>query len=221
MRMATTADAATATIAPIDAGNALVVWDTEGGTEEWLPHPAPELRAGRRLAVVEAFGARHIDVACATPASFCTTSYAVARAMGLRFLALEPGTPLRLVRASARALALAAQPELAVSWLAPPAAPATVPAAATAHSPLPDHAVRAVMNRLKRLEGQARGVQRLVEERRGYDEILPQLAAMRAALGAIGLTLLSEQLAAGLATADEPAGAQRVEAAKRAFLRLG
>ncbi len=218
MRMATTADAATATITPIDAGNALVVWDTEGGTEEWLPHPAPELRAGRRLAVVEAFGARHIDVACATPASFCTTSYGFARAMGLRFLALEPGTPLRLVRESARALALAAQPELAVSWLA---APATVPATATAHSPLPDHAVRAVMNRLKRLEGQARGVQRLVEEQRGYDEILPQLAAMRAALGAIGLTLLSEQLAAGLATADEPAGAQRVEAAKRAFLRLG
>jgi DNA-binding FrmR family transcriptional regulator len=221
MLLATMADAATATIAPLDAGDALVVWDTEGGTEEWLPHPAPALRAGRRLAVVEEFSTRHIDVACATPASFCTTSYGLARALGLRFLALEAGTPVRLVREAARALAAAAQPELAVSWLAAPAAPPVQSAAATGYPPLPDHATRAVLNRLKRVEGQSRGLQRLVEERRGYDEILPQLAAMRAALEAIGLALLSEQLAACLATADEPAGAQRVEAAKRAFLRLG
>lgn len=221
MQLATTAFSATGAIAPLDTGDALVVWDLDGETEAWLPHPGADLPAGRRLAVVEDLLARRVDVICATPASFCTTSYAVAQAMGLRFLPLEAGTPLHLLRTSLRALTAAARPDLAVSWLTAPARTPAPPPATDAVPALPAHTTRAVINRLKRLEGQSRGVQRLIEERRGYDEILPQVAAMRAALDAVGLTLLSEQLAACLATADEPEGARRVEAAKRAFLRLG
>jgi len=220
MLLATTVFSEAATLAPLDAGDALVVWDSATGTEEWLPHPALGLSAGRRLAVVDDLSARHVAVVCAIPASFCTTSYAVAQALGLRFLPLEAGTPLPLLRAALPALAAAASPELALAWLTAPARTPAPPPTADTVADLPAHTTHAVLNRLKRLEGQSRGLQRLVEEQRGYDEILPQLAAMRAALDAIGLTLLSERLAACLANADEPAGARRLEDAKRSFLRL-
>ena len=220
MLLATIAFSEAATIAPLDSGDSLVVWDTVAGTEEWLPHPAANLTVGRRLAVVDEMSAHRVDVACATPASFCTTSYAIAQALGLQFLPLETGTPLPLLRAALPALAAAARPDLAVSWLTAPARVPTPPATAEGIGALSPHTTRAVLNRLKRLEGQSRGVQRLIEERRGYDEILPQLAAMRSALEAIGLTLLAERLADCLATGDSPEGARRVEEAKRAFLKL-
>lgn len=46
--------------------------------------------------------------------------------------------------------------------------------------------------RLKRIEGQARGIQRMLEEERDCQEILNQIAAMRAATHAIGMQLLEE-----------------------------
>jgi CsoR family transcriptional regulator, copper-sensing transcriptional repressor len=39
-----------------------------------------------------------------------------------------------------------------------------------------------VIQRLKRIEGQVRGIQRMVEEKRGCDEIITQVMAARAAL---------------------------------------
>lgn len=219
MLVATIAFSEAATIAPLDSGDSFVVWDTVAGTEEWLPHPAANLTVGRRLAVVDEMSAHRVDVACATPASFCTTSYAVAQALGLQFLPLETGTRLPLLRAALPALA-AARPDLAVSWLTAPARVPTPPATADGIGALSPPTTRAVLNRLKRLEGQSSGVQRLIEERHGYDEILPQLAAMRSALEAIGLTLLAERLADCLAAGDSPEGSRRVEEAKRAFLKL-
>jgi DNA-binding FrmR family transcriptional regulator len=44
--------------------------------------------------------------------------------------------------------------------------------------------------RLRRIEGQARGVQRMVEEGRDCGEIVSQLASMRAAIYGAGLFLL-------------------------------
>jgi DNA-binding FrmR family transcriptional regulator len=44
--------------------------------------------------------------------------------------------------------------------------------------------------RLRRIEGQARGVQRMVEEGRDCGEIVSQLASMRAAIYSAGLFLL-------------------------------
>lgn len=46
--------------------------------------------------------------------------------------------------------------------------------------------------RLKRIEGQARGIQRMLEEERDCQEVLNQIAAMRAATHAIGMQLLEE-----------------------------
>lgn len=47
-----------------------------------------------------------------------------------------------------------------------------------------------LLNRLKRVEGQVRGISRMVEEDKYCVDILNQVAAARAALGKIGLMLL-------------------------------
>lgn len=51
-----------------------------------------------------------------------------------------------------------------------------------------------LMHRLRRLEGQVRGVQRMVEECRGCHEIIAQLAAIRSAVDQVGLILLADQM---------------------------
>ncbi|HEX5504150.1 MAG TPA: metal-sensitive transcriptional regulator [Thermomicrobiales bacterium] len=208
------------TLATLADGVALTTWDTETGAEDSLPNPARALVGGRRLAALDALLGQGAEVVCAAPLSFCTASYAIAQAMGLRFLPLEAGTPLRVVRAHAAALVAAARPDLPPAWLASPAPPGDEPAAGLT---LSAGAVRALHNRLRRLEGQARGLQRMLDEGQSADQIMTQLAAMRAALNAIGLTLLAENLAGCLAAAqarDDATGHQAVEAAKRAFLRL-
>ena len=43
-----------------------------------------------------------------------------------------------------------------------------------------------LMHRLRRLEGQVRGIQRMVEERRDCHEIITQLAAVRSAVDQVG-----------------------------------
>lgn len=49
-----------------------------------------------------------------------------------------------------------------------------------------------MVQRLKRIEGQARGIQRMMEEERDCQDILNQIAAMRAATHALGMQLLQE-----------------------------
>ncbi len=44
-----------------------------------------------------------------------------------------------------------------------------------------------ITNRLKRVEGQVRGLQRMVEEQRDCEAIMTQLMAARAALDSVGL----------------------------------
>lgn len=53
---------------------------------------------------------------------------------------------------------------------------------------------RRILNRLKRLEGQVRGLQRMVEEERPCQEILTLLAGVRSALNATGDAVLEDYL---------------------------
>lgn len=55
-------------------------------------------------------------------------------------------------------------------------------AAPLPHPTLPESEVQRIVRRLRRIEGQARGVQRMVLERRACGSVLTQLEAMRAAL---------------------------------------
>ena len=47
-----------------------------------------------------------------------------------------------------------------------------------------------LMDRLKKIEGQVRGLQRMIEEDRYCVDVLDQVAAVRAALNRVGLALL-------------------------------
>lgn len=60
----------------------------------------------------------------------------------------------------------------------------------------PDPAVAqrtALLRRLRRIEGQVRGVAGMVDGERDCEDILIQLAAIRAALDAVALAMLREQ----------------------------
>lgn len=51
-----------------------------------------------------------------------------------------------------------------------------------------------ILKRLKRVEGQVRGVQRMVEEDKYCVDILVQIAAIRSALDRVGLILLEDHM---------------------------
>ena len=56
--------------------------------------------------------------------------------------------------------------------------------------PLPGETQESILRRLSRLEGQVRGVQRMVREGRDCQEMLHQIAAIEAAARSLGLVVL-------------------------------
>lgn len=51
-----------------------------------------------------------------------------------------------------------------------------------------------VLNRLARIEGQVRGLQRMIEEGKDCESILTQLAAVKSALDRVGVFLISHRM---------------------------
>lgn len=80
-----------------------------------------------------------------------------------------------------------------------------------------------LLRRMRRIEGQARGVQRMLEEGADCDAILTQLSAMRSALHRVGLKVLGCHLSSKMI--DEVrrggSGLDAVEEALESFMRLG
>jgi DNA-binding FrmR family transcriptional regulator len=78
-----------------------------------------------------------------------------------------------------------------------------------------------LLNRLRRVEGQARGLQRMIEEGRSCEEIFTQLAATKAALDRVGVLLISLKMRECLVeeTGDEVASPAAVEKALETFLK--
>lgn len=77
----------------------------------------------------------------------------------------------------------------------------------------PDEVSRDVHNRLRRLEGQIRGIQRLIDEGSECRDIVTQLAAARGALDRVGFKLV----AAALTDPDRQADVAEIE---KLFLKL-
>lgn len=78
-----------------------------------------------------------------------------------------------------------------------------------------------IVRRLRRLEGQVRGVQRMLEEGRDCKEVIIQLLAIRGAVDEIGLLLLRDELARCLVTVgDEESSASPQVQQLREILRL-
>lgn len=56
--------------------------------------------------------------------------------------------------------------------------------------PRTEEEIESIVKRLKRIEGQVRGVQKMVEDNRYCIDILVQISAIQAALNKVGLNLL-------------------------------
>ncbi len=82
-------------------------------------------------------------------------------------------------------------------------------------TPTPDQLV----TRLRRAEGQPRGVQRMLEEGSDCQQVLTQLAAVKAAVDQVGLHLMSERLRTCMADGGGDCAAQ-FEDAVSTFLRF-
>jgi DNA-binding FrmR family transcriptional regulator len=78
-----------------------------------------------------------------------------------------------------------------------------------------------LINRLRRVEGQSRGLQRMIEQGRPCEEIFTQLSATKAALDRVGVLLVSLKMRECLneEAGDEIASPEAVEKALEAFLK--
>lgn len=56
-----------------------------------------------------------------------------------------------------------------------------------------------ILNRLKRLEGQIRGLQSMIESGKSCDDVLTQVMAAKSALNQVGLRIVSRSMKACLA----------------------
>lgn len=74
-----------------------------------------------------------------------------------------------------------------------------------------------VLTRLRRIEGQIRGLQRLVEEETDCEKFLTQLSAARAALDKVGLIVIGKNMKQCLAGSG--GDSNKVEEALQIFLR--
>lgn len=80
---------------------------------------------------------------------------------------------------------------------------------------------QAVLTRLRRIEGQIRGLQRLVDEEQYCIDILTQVSAATKALEGVALLLLDQHLEHCLAHASDPDEAQqKLNEASAAIRRL-
>jgi CsoR family transcriptional regulator, copper-sensing transcriptional repressor len=81
----------------------------------------------------------------------------------------------------------------------------------------------AIQKRLRRIEGQIRGLQRMVEEDRYCINVLEQVAAVTRALQSVSLELLDDHLAHCVLDAAKVGGddaARKIEEASAAIARL-
>ena len=85
----------------------------------------------------------------------------------------------------------------------------------------PDEVSDDVLNRLRRAEGQVRGVQRLLEEGADCKDVITQLTAAQAALHRAGLRLMSAGMRHCLTDLDGAAAdGDDTEAMEELFLKL-
>ena len=81
----------------------------------------------------------------------------------------------------------------------------------------------AYLNRLRRIEGQARGLQKMVEDEKYCIDILTQVSAMTSALQSVALGLLDEHLNHCVVRAAAAAGDEadsKIKEASQAIARL-
>lgn len=77
-----------------------------------------------------------------------------------------------------------------------------------------------IIRRLKRVEGQVRGVIRMVEDEKRCEDILTQVAAARSAMDRVGIMILTQRMRECLASKQGESDEDAVEEAIDIFLRF-
>lgn len=77
-----------------------------------------------------------------------------------------------------------------------------------------------IQGRLRRVEGQIRGIQKMIEQDRDCESIVTQLMAARAALDKASLMIITRHLKQCLAEPPLPGGADNLERVMAFFLKL-
>lgn len=77
-------------------------------------------------------------------------------------------------------------------------------------SSLEDEDKKALLNRLSRIEGQVRGIRRMIEEEKYCIDILTQIAATRGALKNAGLKVLNRHIEGCVSEAIEKGESEKV-----------
>ncbi len=78
----------------------------------------------------------------------------------------------------------------------------------------------AILRRLHRVEGQVRGVIRMVEEDKGCEDILTQVAAARSAIDRVGIHILTHRMRDCLKDRPVESPEEAVDEAIQMFLRF-
>ncbi len=87
---------------------------------------------------------------------------------------------------------------------------------------LPEAQRTEMIDRLKRIEGQAKGIQRMIDEGRDCVDVMNQIAAVKAAVNALSGEVLESFALRCLQHPEEfPSPQQAVEQAVRALVRAG
>lgn len=77
-----------------------------------------------------------------------------------------------------------------------------------------------IFRRLRRIEGQVKGIQRMIEERKPCQEILTQVAAVRAALNTVGTMIFKNYSVECLREASLEQQQEKIEELMQVFLRF-
>ncbi|RJQ54260.1 MAG: transcriptional regulator [Actinobacteria bacterium] len=78
---------------------------------------------------------------------------------------------------------------------------------------------RKLIARLRRLEGQIRGLQSMIEQRRECEEILTQLAAAKVAMNQVGLNVIAHAMKECLRQSEEMDRDRLIDDALEVFLK--
>jgi DNA-binding FrmR family transcriptional regulator len=79
-----------------------------------------------------------------------------------------------------------------------------------------------LITRLRRIEGQVRGLQRMLEEGRECEDVLTQIMAVRSSIDQVGLLLMDHHIdTCLLGTMDAEASLRGLQRALRMWLRFG
>jgi len=79
-----------------------------------------------------------------------------------------------------------------------------------------------LITRLRRIEGQVRGLQRMLESGRECEDVLTQVMAVRSSIDQVGLLLMDRHIdTCLLGSKDAEAGLRNLQRALRMWLRFG